>query len=546
VQSIHKKSFAAEQLALRQKKKVSPVVWVLVGVVVVILIAGGFAIYHRSVSQKQAAKVTQQIKSIAVLPFNDISQHKDQEHFCDGIAEEIINTLSNAGGLRVIARYSAFVFKGEYRDIRAIGDSLDVEYVLEGSVRKADDDLRITAQLIRVSDNSHLFSKTYKKKTGDIFAIQDEIAMEVVKELQIILLPKEMASIENRQTEDFEAYDYYLLGRSYFNKGGYDNWYKALDYFNKAVETAPDYALAYAGIADVQFYLMARDYKLPTAWKAAAQKALDLDDSLAETNASYARMTLYVDMDFAEAERYLKRALDINPGYALAHWWYHDCLFYSGRFEEALAEMKKAQEYDPLSIRLYTILGWNYSLLGRYDEAMEQFEKAKNIDPDSKFIYWRLSIYHELQENYTEAVKASIKVVELDDRFPEKYTRLGYLYAMAGDSEKAVEILDNFEKQTPVPLFDIAKIHVALGELGKVEQILDEMIRLNTNEDDHPEQIAEIFVRLGKIDSAWKWTEKTLGRHIGAIFMIEVYPQWEPLRSYPKYIAMKKKMGWNE
>ena len=391
-----------------------------------------------------------------------------------------------------------------------------------------------------MEDESHLWSNQYDRELKSTFAIQSEIAEAVVQELKGTVLERERVAIEKRQTEDFEAYDLYLLGRSYFNKGGHDNWLKALGNFNKAVDTDPDYALAYAGIADVQFYRISRklgsENEILSLWKNSAQKALELDNSLAETNASYARMTLYVDWDFAASERYFKRALDINPGYALAHWWYN----------EALAEMKKAQEYDPLSIRLYTLLGWNYSLLGRYDEAMEQFEKAKTIDPDSYWIYWRLSIYHELQENYTEAVKAGIKALEHYDRRPETAAQLGYLYAMAGDRDRAREIRDNLEKQTPVPLFECAKIHIALGELENVEQILDEMIRMNTIVDDHPEQISEIYVRLGKIDSAWKWVEKTFGKRTVAIFVIELYPEWEPMRSYPKYIALKKKMGWHE
>ena len=274
-----KKSFAAEQLALRQQKKLNPVVWVLVGVVVVVLVVGGYVVYQRSV-QEQAETEAEDIKSIAVLSFKNLSADPEQEYFCDGIAEVIINALTHVKDLRVIASTSSFTFKGKDAKAREIGKELDVETIMEGNVQKAGNRLRITAQLIKVADESHLFSETYDLNLEDIFAIQDTISLAIVEALEVELLGKEKTAIEKRYTENLGAYELYLLGLHNRRSG---NREKAVDYFQQAIDKDPDFALAYAGIADTYRYWgtyggLPRNEAYSKA-KEAAGKALEIDDT---------------------------------------------------------------------------------------------------------------------------------------------------------------------------------------------------------------------------------------------------------------------------
>ena len=248
--SIRKKSFAAEQLARQQQKKVSPVVWVLVGVVVVLLVVGGYVMYQRSAAEKQVETETEQIKSIAVLPFVDMSPEKDQAYLGDGIADAIINAINNVGELRVIDRTSSFQFRGKENAIDEIAEKLTVDAVLEGSVHKQEKRLRIMAQLIKVSDHSHFFLKNYDIDFSDIFTVQDSISLLVLKELKFTLMGKEKAAIVRRYTNDPDAYELYLQGLYYADLGS-NSQGKAREYFQQAIDKDPDFALAYAGLARV-------------------------------------------------------------------------------------------------------------------------------------------------------------------------------------------------------------------------------------------------------------------------------------------------------
>ena len=351
MQSIRKKSFAAEQLALRQKNKKNPVVWVLVGVVVVALVIGGYVVYQRSVVQKHVE--TEKIKSIAVLPFVDMSPDKDQEWFCDGISETILNNLTQIDDLIVIARTSAFSFKGKDITVDEIAKKLNAETILEGSVIKSGNRLQITAQLIKADQGYHIWSNTYKREAEDVFPIIEEISLKIVEALKGEVLGVEKVAIEKRYTENKEANNFYFLGRYHLYNRSEEEINKALSYFRRAIEIDPQYALACAGIADsyhvsgISHYLSPQEaYAESKKW---AQKALETDDTIAEPYISLASISLWYDWNWEAARNNYKRALELNPSNADAHHWYADYFKAMGNYEEALVSMKRSHEIDPLS-----------------------------------------------------------------------------------------------------------------------------------------------------------------------------------------------------
>ncbi|MBA7688865.1 Serine/threonine-protein kinase PknD [subsurface metagenome] len=297
-------------------------------------------------SQKETVPISSAKHSIAVIPFVDLSPQKDQEYFCDGLAEELINRLTNIENLRIPARASAFSFKGKDLDIREIGEKLNVEMVLDGSVRKAGNKLRITAQLVKVADNYPIWSKIYERNIEDTFALQDEISLAIINSLKLKLLVKEKQEFLKRHTDNLEAYRLYLKGRYFLEMRSEEDIKRAIKYFEQAIEIDPHYALGYVGIANS--YLILPYYSffpskeaLPKA-KEALQRALEIDNKLVEALVMDASIISEYDYDWVNAERKLKQAIDINPVNVLAHYYYALHLMYEARFDEAIEEMKKA------------------------------------------------------------------------------------------------------------------------------------------------------------------------------------------------------------
>jgi len=509
VQSIRKKSFAAEQLA-RQKKKVSPVVWVLVGVVVVALVAGGYVIYQRSVSE-QVETEAPKIKSIAVLPFRNMNADEAQDFFCEGIAETIINTLTQIQGLDVTARTSAFSFIGKEVTIEEIGEKLNVQTVLEGSVQKEGDNIRISAQLIKVDDGFHLWSKQYNKKIDSIFAIQDEISQAIVRELKGALLPGEKAAIEKQYTDNTEAYNLYLMGRHHFNKHTRDGINKALDYFQQAIDKDPNFALAHAYIANANveggsFGYLPRTEAYSKA-KQAIDKAIQIDDTIAETYLSMAYMSIFNDWDWPAAERAIKRAIELNPGSVDVHIAYAFYLWVMGRCDEALEKVKRALELDPVHIITYnTAMALNIRM-DRYDEAMVNFQKGIEIDPDFWPLHLHLGRLYRKQGNYTKAIGI---FKERNDKFP-----LGYTFAVSGERDKAVEILH-------------------------------ELLERSKKENGLSDNIAMLYGVLGENDRAFEWLEKVYEARQNILLWIKTDYEWDPIRSDPRFTALLRKMNLPE
>ena len=376
--------------------------------IVAVIVLAALA-YWLFIPKKHAPSTAARKSSIAVLPFVDSSQAKDNEYLCDGISDTLINALTNIEGLWVPARTSAFFFKGKTQDIREIGQKLGVDNVLEGSVQVAGDNLRVTARISNVQDGRQVWSEIYNRKMADMFAIQDDIAKAIVTALKIKLLGEKGAPLVKNYTENLEAYRLYLLGRDFWNKRGKADLIRSIEYFEKAIEIDPNYALAYAGLGDAYAILGENGFWLPEKAypkaKAAVSKALEIDDKLAEARTCLAAIMRDYDWDFVGAGKEFKLAIELNPGYATAHQWYGELLSILGRHEEAIREIKIARDLDPLSPRISAEVGFYLISVRRYDQALEELNKALEVDPNHAVTHEFIGWVYEATGKYEDALK---------------------------------------------------------------------------------------------------------------------------------------------
>ena len=456
--------------------------------------------------------------SIAVLPFTNLSADKEQEYFCDGMAEEIINALTHVEGLRVVARTSCFAFKGKQIDIREIGQKLNVETVLEGSVRKSSNRLRITGQLVNVADGYHIWSERYDREMEDVFAIQDEISLEIVDKLKLKLLGGEKARIVKRHTEDLDAYNLYLKGRYFWNKRTEGGLKKGIEYFEQAIDKDPGYALAHAGLADsysllCSYHILPPKESIPRA-RTAATRAMELDDTLAEAYESLAHVRILYDWSWSNAKREFRRAVELNPGYATAHQRYALLLTVIGQLDQAIAETRRAQELDPLSLIINTDVGLAFYIARQYDQAIEQYRNVLVMDPNFSVAHFALGLAYEQNEIYEEAIAELRKAISLSGGITVMIGALGYSYAVSGRRDKAKKVLEE------------------LRELSQRRYV-------------SPYSIATIYVGLGDKDQAFEWLQKAYqDRSAWLIHLhLKVDPRLDSLRSDPRFIALLKKMG---
>ena len=460
---------------------------------------------------------TKPTPSIAVLPFTDLSADKDQEYFCDGMAEEIINALTHVESLRVVARTSAFSFRGKEIDIRDIGKKLSVGTVLEGSVRKAGNRLRISAQLVNVTDGYHLWSEKYDRNIGDVFAIQDEISLAIVDKLKVKLLGGEKAKLVKRHTEDQEAYNLYLKGRYFWNKRTEEDLTKGIKYFEQAIEKDPHYAPAYAGIADSLSVLTAYDY-LPSKEaspraKEAALKALEIDGSHAEARTSLALIKEFYDWDWVGADREFKKIIGLNPNYATARHWYALILLDMARFDEAVKEIRKAQELDPLSLVISRTVGRVYFYARQYDQAIDALQKTLEMDPNCSWAHLHLGLVYLQKSMYEEALAEFQKEKHLSkrwDRGLECY--LGISYAKMGRRVELQKVLDD------------------LAERSKQAYVA-------------PIPPALMYFALGENDQGFEWLEKAYEERNPSLCQLKIEPEFDRVRSDPRFIKLLKKVG---
>jgi adenylate cyclase len=472
---------------------------------------------HLKVPESETFPAAKWKNSIAVLPFVDMSPEKDQEYFCDGMTEELINRLSNIRELKVPARTSVFMFKGKAEDIREIGRKLNVQTVLEGSIRKEGSQLRITVQLINVSDSFHIWSEAFDKELTKVFEIQDEISLAVADKLKLTLLGAEKAKLAKRPTENLEAYSFYLQGRNFWNKRGEKNLIKSIEYFEKAIEIDPNYALAYAGLGDA-YYILGNNGVWPAEKaypkaKAAAFKALEIDDKLAEAHTSLAGIIEDYDWDFVGAEKELKLAIELNPGYATAHQFYAYHLSNLGRHEEAMKEIKIARNLDPLSPRISANVGLFLYYERRYDQALEEFNKALEVDPSHYATHAWLGFAYEAMGKYEEAVRCYLRGIELYGGSKDRDPYIAGCYALMGKQEEARKILNN------------------LIEYSKGNYVSSVAI-------------AWVFSALGEKEQVFAWLEKAFRKRDPFLLMfVKDLHRFDPVRSDPRFADLLRRIG---
>ncbi|NIM91173.1 MAG: protein kinase [Candidatus Aminicenantes bacterium] len=446
--------------------------------VVIALVILGIVIWQL-LPQKEAVPEPATKPSIAVLPFADLSPQKDQEYFCDGMANAIINALSNIKGLSVRARGSSFAFKGQQQDLQEIGKRLNVATVLDGTVQKAGNRVRLTAQLINVADESLLWSGQYDQELDNIFAIQDEITQAITDNLELKLLGGEKAKLTKRYTKDVQAFSLYSQGLYHWNRRTGEAMQKAIDYFEQAIEEDSTYALAYVGLADsynlLSIYSDVNPKESYPKAREAAEKALEIDETLGEAHNSLAYFKERYEWDFAGAEREFKRAIELSPNYATGHFWYGELLAIIGRFDEGIEEMKKALELDPISLIINASLGWAYRAAKKYDQAITQLHKTLEMDPNFLIGHFYLGMVHTEMKKYPEAIVELEKAKELSGGAAVALFGLGVAYAEAGKPDEAKRILEELEaisKERYVSPWGIGSVYAALGEKDKAFEFM--------------------------------------------------------------------------
>ncbi len=417
---------------------------------------------------------------LAVLPFVNLSSDAENEYFSDGMTEELINALTRVAGLRVTARTSAFAFKGKDVDVREIGQKLNVASVLEGSVRRAGDRLRITAQLVNVADGYYVWSETYDRGIADVFAVQDELARAITASLKVRLAD---ANIQlEPPTENFDAYTLYLKGLYALNRRSVEGYREAVELFNSAVVKDPAYALPHAGIGHA-YAMLGFDWygglpsreAMPLA-KASALRALALDGNLAEAHTALAMVQMLYDWDWSGAEVSFRRAIEINPGHAPAHHWFSLFLSTRGRHSESLREIMKARELDPLSIIINQNVGRAYHITRRYDEAVEQFQRTLAIDP--KFFTTHIMLAQSLAQlsRYEEAMTALRSAQAIAGIRPLILAELTCVRSLMGRKEEARQAfrdLTQLAEREHVPLYYLALAYFSVGEESAALDLMD-------------------------------------------------------------------------
>src|SRR5215475_11631774 len=383
-------------------------------------------------------------KSIAVLPFENLSGNPENAYFTQGIQEEIVTRLAKIADLKVISRTSTQHFKSSPENLAQVAQQLGVANILEGSVQRSGDQVRVNVQLIKAASDVHLWADTFDRELIDIFTVESEIATKIAETLQAKLTGSEKTAIAKRSTANTQAYELYLKGRFFWNKRTGADLRTAIEYFNQALSKDPNYALAYAGLADSYAILSGYGAASPAdsfpQAKAAAKKALELDDTLAEAHTSLAAVLAAYDFDFEQSIGEFQRAIPLNPNYATAHHWYAESLGSLGRFDEANTELKRARELDPLSLVINTDVGEVYTWARYYDKAIEQSHKTIEMDPRFYYAHWNLGKALQLKSQLGEAIVEYRKAVELNDD-PFVLALLGQAYARAGQREEAQGIL---------------------------------------------------------------------------------------------------------
>src|SRR3989441_774869 len=462
-----------------------------------------------------APAIVGKTRSIAVLPFVNASADPENEYLCDGVTDELINALTKVEGLRIASRTSVFALKGKPQDIRAIGALLGVSAVLEGTVRKSGDRLRIAVQLAAADDGRNLWSERYDRLLDDVFALHDEISRTIVHTLRTTFLADIADPTPQRYTDNVQAYSLYLKGRFCWNKRSQEGVREAIAYFEQAIDHDPGYTLAYSGLSDssalrvdyrgvpvTEGYELARRYAL---------KALELDDNLPEAHTSLAWVQFAYDWDWEGAERSYRRALELNPGYATGHHWYSFVLLVTGQADQALVEAHTALELDPSSLSIRRGLGWLYYYTRRYESAVYHLRRAIAMNPTSEDTYRILGLVLTQQGAYDEAERAFREAITLSPELS---------YATAG----------------------VAHVLALRGRRREAEALLAELEARARNHYVSPVAFCIVHLGLRNVDQAFEWFERAYQDRRGWLTYLKVDPMLDAVRDDPRFAEFVKRM----
>jgi serine/threonine-protein kinase len=462
------------------------------------------------------AATARQVPSIAVLAFANLSGDIENEYFSDGLAEDLINALANIPGLNVASRTSSFFFKGKAMDIREIAATLGVQSVLEGSVRKAGNRIRVTAQLIKASDGYHLWSESYDRQLEDVFAIQDEISRTIAETLQVKLLHSQEQRLVQRQTQDVEAYNLYLQGRYHWNRRYRGGMQAAMRFFQQAMAKDPSFALPYSGLADALAVLAFYNYLPPQEGfpksKAAAARALSIDDTIAEAHSSLAFAKAFYDWDWEEGDREFATALKLAPSYGTARWWYASTLMVRGRFEESDSELQLALAAEPLSAIIVGGASFHYYFRRQYDKALAQARRS----------------------------------LELDPAFGPSHAFLGWCHLELGDFEAAVsewrrslELMENMAILQAM----LGVTHARFGRVEEARTIRAQLIERSSSGYVSPYHLALVCGALGEINDAFAWLERAYEGRNNWLPFLRIDPSVDCLRGDPRLEDLIRRVG---
>ncbi|MGB8590117.1 MAG: tetratricopeptide repeat protein [Candidatus Acidiferrales bacterium] len=488
--------------------------WLRLAAICLIVVLTGTVFGLKRASTEQSLRRSK--VPLAVLPFNNLSGDPQQDYFAEGMTEALITELGKFSRLRVISKQSVMHFNGIDSPPSEIARQLNVSEIVKGFVLQSDGKVRITAQLIDPTSGTYVWTDSYEGELRDVLTIQGEVASAIASKIRVAMTPQEQERVGATQEVNPSAHEAYLRGRYYWNKRTKQALNKSIDYFQAAIKQDPKYAPAYAGLADSYNLLaysgaLAPNVAYPEA-TTAAMKALQLDDNSADAHTSLADIQSVYEWKWSEAEAQYRRAIELNPSYAIAHQWYASYLVAMGRPEESISEAKQALQLDPLSLIINSNLGWSYYLAGRYDEAIASLRATLDMDSDFGLAHVNLGRAYVQENMFEPAISEMLKGIALNGESPGALAALGYSYTAAGKTEQAIETVNKLKamaKSNYVPAYDIAVLYAGLGNK----------------------------------DETMNWLQKAYEERCGELLYIKVDPRLARLREDRRFVALTREMG---
>jgi TolB-like protein/Tfp pilus assembly protein PilF len=489
-----------------------------VAVLIATVVIGTVVIrYNRAVAASKTTQVRN--KSLVVMPLENLSGDKDQEYFADGMTDDLIANLAKIRSLRVISRSTTMAYKGTHKTLSQIASELNVDAVVEGTVLRVGNRVRITAELVQVSTDRHLWADTYESQMEDVLALQNRVSSAIVNEIRINLTPEDQERLAKTPAIAPEAYENYLKGRYYWNKRSDENLIKAIGYFEQATRQDPHYALAYAGLSDCYAIISAEIFgTMPAAEaapkaRAAALRALEIDPTLAEAETSLATVKFNYDWDWSGAAEGFGKSLQHNPSYATAYQRYSLYLMAMGTSEDSFEQINKARSLDPLSIPINFSLGWRLYMARQYDRAIQQLRNTLEMDPSYELPHLVLGLSYSQKGDFGLAIPELRKAVDLSHGTPLMVSALANVYARSGNKADA-------------------------------EKLLADLVSESKKQYVSPYYFAVIYVGLGEREKAMDWLEKAYADRSNGLVFLKVEPELDDLRSNPRFVILRQKLNF--